>query len=249
MRLYRSAGVVVYRGEPIVPLRADSGRDDRPAPRIAADNPLLPPAQGVSILQFEWFGPSLISRLGRSHPAARAQFMLHEGSSISMARRWTLYVSSVLAALSLLAAPAVCPRSLGQDAPQSDPADNQPDDAKPDDAKPDAAKPDAAKPDEAKPDEAGKNETAKKLSDDDYELYQIFADTLDQVERNYVKDVSRRELMEAAIHGVLSKLDPYSNYISPDDISRFKTTRRKPVRRHRHPDRHGRGPTRRSSAR
>ncbi len=141
-----------------------------------------------------------------------------------MARRWTLYVSSALAALSLLAAPAVCPRSLGQDAPQSDPADNQPDDAKPDDAKPDAAKPDAAKPDEAKPDEAGKNETAKKLSDDDYELYQIFADTLDQVQRNYVKDVSRRELMEAAIHGVLSKLDPYSNYISPDDISRFKTT-------------------------
>jgi carboxyl-terminal processing protease len=64
----------------------------------------------------------------------------------------------------------------------------------------------------------------KKLSDEDYELYQIFADTLDQVERNYVKNVSRRELMEAAIHGVLGKLDPYSNYISPDDIGRFKTS-------------------------
>jgi carboxyl-terminal processing protease len=65
---------------------------------------------------------------------------------------------------------------------------------------------------------------AKKSAEDDYELYQIFADTLDQVQRNYVKDVSRRELMEAAIHGVLSKLDPYSNYISPEDISRFKTS-------------------------
>jgi carboxyl-terminal processing protease len=65
---------------------------------------------------------------------------------------------------------------------------------------------------------------AKKQVEDDYELYQIFADTLDQVERNYVKDVSRRELMEAAIHGVLSKLDPYSNYISPEDISHFKTS-------------------------
>ncbi len=65
---------------------------------------------------------------------------------------------------------------------------------------------------------------AKKPAEDDYELYQIFADTLDQVQRNYVKDVSRRELMEAAIHGVLSKLDPYSNYISPEDISRFKTS-------------------------
>ncbi len=65
---------------------------------------------------------------------------------------------------------------------------------------------------------------AKKLAEDDYELYQIFADTLDQVERNYVKDVSRRELMEAAIHGVLSKLDPYSNYITPEDIGRFKSS-------------------------
>jgi carboxyl-terminal processing protease len=64
----------------------------------------------------------------------------------------------------------------------------------------------------------------KKQIEEDYELYQIFAYTLDQVERNYVKDVSRRELMEAAIHGVLSKLDPYSNYISPEDISRFKVS-------------------------
>jgi carboxyl-terminal processing protease len=71
---------------------------------------------------------------------------------------------------------------------------------------------------------AGGEEPAKKPADDDYELYQVFADTLDQVERNYVKKVSRRELMEAAIHGILAELDPYSNYISPNDISRFKTT-------------------------
>src|SRR3954447_22187806 len=68
------------------------------------------------------------------------------------------------------------------------------------------------------------DEAPKKPSEEDYELYQIFADTLDQVERNYVKDVSRRELMEAAIHGILNKLDPYSNYISPEDIGRFKTS-------------------------
>ncbi len=66
-------------------------------------------------------------------------------------------------------------------------------------------------------------EESKKGAESDFELYQIFADTLDQIERNYVKDVSRRELMEAAIEGVLSKLDPYSNYISPDDIGRFKS--------------------------
>ncbi len=73
--------------------------------------------------------------------------------------------------------------------------------------------------------DAGKQAADRKTRvEDDYELYQIFADTLDQVERNYVKDISRRELMEAAIQGVLNKLDPYSNYISPDDIGRFKST-------------------------
>lgn len=60
--------------------------------------------------------------------------------------------------------------------------------------------------------------------DEEYvELIQLFADTLDQVDRNYVKDVDRRELMEAAIRGVISKLDPYSNYIAPQDLERFRT--------------------------
>lgn len=71
--------------------------------------------------------------------------------------------------------------------------------------------------------DAAKTAEAKK-SESDYELYKIFADTLDQIERNYVKDVSRRELMEAAIKGALEKLDPYSNYINPDEISRFRTS-------------------------
>ncbi len=69
-----------------------------------------------------------------------------------------------------------------------------------------------------------RGEEPKKADDDYYELYQVFADTLDQVERNYVKDVNRRELMEAAIQGVLGKLDPYSSYIDRDDLARFKTS-------------------------
>jgi carboxyl-terminal processing protease len=56
-----------------------------------------------------------------------------------------------------------------------------------------------------------------------YELYKVLADTLDQVERNYVTGVSRRELIEAAIRGVLGKLDPYSNYISPEELDQFKS--------------------------
>jgi carboxyl-terminal processing protease len=77
-------------------------------------------------------------------------------------------------------------------------------------------------------DETAKQAAAKGAAKDpkseDYELFQVFADTLDQVQRNYVKDISRRELMEAAIRGVLEELDPYSNYIPPEQITRFKTS-------------------------
>ena len=65
---------------------------------------------------------------------------------------------------------------------------------------------------------------ANPANDEYFELFQTFVDTLDQVERNYVKPVDRRELMEAAIEGVLSKLDPYSSYISREEIGRFKST-------------------------
>ncbi len=67
-------------------------------------------------------------------------------------------------------------------------------------------------------------ESAKKTDDSDYELYRILVDTLDQVERNYVTEVDRRELIESAIRGVLGKLDPYSSYISPDELERFRTS-------------------------
>ena len=55
-----------------------------------------------------------------------------------------------------------------------------------------------------------------------FELLQLFVDTMDQIDRNYVNDVSRRELMEAAIEGMIKKLDQYSNYIPPPDMERFR---------------------------
>jgi len=67
-------------------------------------------------------------------------------------------------------------------------------------------------------------ETTPPPEDDYYELFGVLVDTMDQVERNYVKEVDRRELMEAAIEGLLEKLDPYSDYISPEELSQFRTT-------------------------
>lgn len=57
--------------------------------------------------------------------------------------------------------------------------------------------------------------------DEYYELMKVFVDTFEQIDRNYVKDVDRRELMEAAIAGMLGKLDQYSSYINQKDLQRF----------------------------
>ena len=71
--------------------------------------------------------------------------------------------------------------------------------------------------------EAGGDAAAERREEDYYELYKTLADALDQVERNYVEKISRRELMDAAIEGVIHKLDPYSTYIKREDLREFKT--------------------------
>jgi carboxyl-terminal processing protease len=60
--------------------------------------------------------------------------------------------------------------------------------------------------------------------DDYYTLMKVFVDTFQQVERNYVKDVDRRELLQAAIEGMMTKLDPYSSYITPEEMAHFSET-------------------------
>ena len=65
---------------------------------------------------------------------------------------------------------------------------------------------------------------AKAENDEYYELYRVFSETMFQVEQNYVKKVDRRKLMEAAIRGLLDELDPYSNFITPDEMDRFRTS-------------------------
>lgn len=56
-----------------------------------------------------------------------------------------------------------------------------------------------------------------------FESMRLLIDSFDQVDRFYVKEVSKRELVEAALRGMLDRLDPYSNYISPDDLARFNS--------------------------
>jgi carboxyl-terminal processing protease len=60
--------------------------------------------------------------------------------------------------------------------------------------------------------------------DETYELFQMLADAVDQVQRNYVQPISRRALIEAALDGIVRKLDPYSSYIKAADMERFRET-------------------------
>ena len=62
-------------------------------------------------------------------------------------------------------------------------------------------------------------ETKDKEREEFYELLMTFADTIDQIDRNYVERVSRRELLEAAIDGALRKLDPYSCLLYTSDAA------------------------------
>jgi carboxyl-terminal processing protease len=68
----------------------------------------------------------------------------------------------------------------------------------------------------------GNAETEQARQREYLELLKLFVDTLDQIDRNYVKDVDRRRLVEGAVRGMLSELDPYSQYIAPEQIDRFR---------------------------
>ncbi len=49
-----------------------------------------------------------------------------------------------------------------------------------------------------------------------YRMLELFGDVLDTVERQYVTEVDDKKLIEAAIDGMLTSLDPHSNYLNPE---------------------------------
>src|SRR6516165_317040 len=61
-----------------------------------------------------------------------------------------------------------------------------------------------------------------KPKDEMLELYGLFVDAVEKVEANYVRPVSRRELLETALEGMLQNLDPHSAYINIRDWRQFR---------------------------
>ena len=49
-----------------------------------------------------------------------------------------------------------------------------------------------------------------------YEQLDLFGDIFERIRAQYVEEVDEKELIEAAINGMLTSLDPHSSYLSPD---------------------------------
>jgi carboxyl-terminal processing protease len=61
-----------------------------------------------------------------------------------------------------------------------------------------------------------------KPRDEMMEMYGLFVDAVEKVEANYVKPVSRRDLLESALEGMLQNLDPHSAYINVRGWRQFR---------------------------
>ena len=59
-----------------------------------------------------------------------------------------------------------------------------------------------------------------------YEQLDLFGDIFERIRSQYVEEVEASELIEAAIDGMLTSLDPHSSYLSPEDAAQMRVQTR-----------------------
>lgn len=59
-----------------------------------------------------------------------------------------------------------------------------------------------------------------------YEQLDLFGDIFERIRAQYVEQVDEADLIEAAIDGMLTSLDPHSSYLSPDDADQMRVQTR-----------------------
>ncbi|MDB9808612.1 S41 family peptidase [Yoonia sp.] len=59
-----------------------------------------------------------------------------------------------------------------------------------------------------------------------YEQLDLFGNIFERIRAGYVEDVNEKDLIEAAINGMLTSLDPHSSYLSADDAAAMQVQTR-----------------------
>ena len=57
---------------------------------------------------------------------------------------------------------------------------------------------------------------------DVYKYLNLFGEAFEKIKNNYVEDVTSKDLIESAIEGMLSSLDPHSTYLNYDELNELK---------------------------
>src|SRR5579864_9305786 len=52
-----------------------------------------------------------------------------------------------------------------------------------------------------------------------YHMLELMGDVVDLIDRQYVTPVDNKKMIQAAIDGMVTSLDPHSGYLAPDDYS------------------------------
>jgi carboxyl-terminal processing protease len=68
--------------------------------------------------------------------------------------------------------------------------------------------------------------SAEAAGSDTYRQLSIFGDVFERVRAQYVTEPEERELIESAINGMLTSLDPHSSYLNADDADEMRTQTR-----------------------
>jgi len=64
--------------------------------------------------------------------------------------------------------------------------------------------------------------TSQGETSDTYKQLNLFGDVFEKIRAQYVRDVTDEELIEAAINGMLSSLDPHSSYLNPKSFENMQ---------------------------
>lgn len=73
---------------------------------------------------------------------------------------------------------------------------------------------------------SGMGQGGKKPSAETYHQLEIFGEVFERVRHSYVEEVEDKELIEAAIRGMLTSLDPHSSYLDPESFQEMRVQTR-----------------------